>query len=86
VPQHLSQDKPHLDVRQIAADAVPRPETEGLQNAAVVISERRICFVRQETLGAELLGSMEVGGGMVRGVLLDADDGLVEVMSVVVGK
>ena len=50
VPQDLSEDEPHLGIRQLASDAVARSDAEGLGRLAPVRGKSGIC-IRQPSLG-----------------------------------
>lgn len=78
VVQQSRQDDTHLRVSQVPSQTGPWPETEGLEGPSVVFGEffRSAVRDRQESLGEEFLGAVEVGRRVVCCVLWYADCGL----------
>ena len=71
--QKLGQDEAQLCVRQCLTDTGMAAQSKGLESGFVVLGE---AFGRQESLGCELVGSIEVVGGAIGRVLVDGDKGL----------
>lgn len=78
-PQQQRENEPHLEEREVAADAVAAPVREGLVRVAAVGVEGRGgggVFGGEPARGVEGCGGVEVEGRVVGCELVDADAGL----------
>ena len=80
MPEQIRQEQPHLQVREIAAEAVAGPEGEGVERGPRGAGFVRLVGRGEPTVRVEFRGGVgEVEGGVVGGVAGAGDEGLVGV-------
>ena len=78
LPEQIRQDQPHLQVREVAAEAVAGPEGEGVEGGPWGAGFGRLVGRGEPAVRVEFGGGVgEVEGGVVGGVAGAGDEGLV---------